>query len=181
MIAKAIGRAQPAAHRILNGTRPLKAHELAPLEALLAEHDHAGEVESDRYVPVEIFPTFAGAGGGGTGDGPREVALLPRDLIEGTLHGKPRDFLVVEMLGTSMLPLFHNRDQLIVDLRHRDPRRMGGGPFFLRISDAHLIKNVALTREGLRVFSANTEFGDEQFALDELAILGRVVWFGRTV
>src|SRR3546814_18800388 len=35
--------------------------------------------QADRsYLPVEVLPSFAGMGGGGTGEGDRETALISR-------------------------------------------------------------------------------------------------------
>jgi len=180
-IAEALGKSRTVAVKIMGAVRPLKAYELAPLERLLAEHDTNASSDTNAYVAVEVFPTFGGMGGGGNGDGDREIAMLPRSLIEGTLRGRPSDFLMVEMRGTSMEPRFTQGDQVLIDKRDTDCRRMGGGPFFLRIGDAHLLKNVEITREGLRVFSTNTEYSDEVFTADEVQVIGRPVWFGRLV
>jgi hypothetical protein len=68
-IANALGRARPAASNLLSGKRSLKAHEIAPLVRLLEEHGKTEAVSTDGYVAVEVIPTYAGAGGGGTGDG----------------------------------------------------------------------------------------------------------------
>jgi len=181
VIADALGKTRTVVVKILGGSRPLKAYEIAPLEQLLAEHDKNGVIETGAYVAVEVFPTFGGMGGGGNGTGDREIAMLPRSLLEGTLRGNPSNFIMVEMRGTSMEPRFEHGDQVLIDKRDTDCRRMGGGPFFLRIGDAHLLKNIEITRNGLRVFSTNTEYSDEMFGPDEIEVIGRPVWFGRLV
>src|SRR3546814_5927063 len=51
--------------------------------------------QADRsYLPVEVLPSFAGMGGGGTGEGDRETALISRTLIEDDLRAKPADLQI---------------------------------------------------------------------------------------
>lgn len=178
LIAEALGRSRTVAVQVLHGRRPLKAHEMPALERLLVEHD-AAEVDGGGYLPIEVLPTYAGMGGGGTGEGERETALLPRELIEFELRGNPRDFLLMEARGESMQPKFQHGDQLLVDKRDRDIGQPGA--FALRVADSYMLKNIELARTGLRVFSSNTEFADELFTVDELEVVGRVVWFARVL
>jgi hypothetical protein len=178
LIADAIGRSRPVAVQIMHGNRPLKAHEMAPLERLLEGHDRGEHAESDRYVPVEVLPTYAGMGGGGMLDPhTRETALLPRALIEDTLRGRPFDFLVVPTRGDSMEPDFFQGDQVLIDRRDRNPTQPG--PFALRVDDAFVMKNVEHVGRGLRVFSTNPKYSTEVVDPEQVEILGRPVWVGR--
>src|SRR3546814_2573323 len=68
-------------------------------------------------------------GGGGTGEGDRETALISRTLIEDDLRAKPADLLLIDVRGDSMMPDFLHGDQILVDKRDRDPRQPG--PFAL--------------------------------------------------
>src|SRR3546814_9365853 len=81
------------------------------------------------YLPVEVLPSFAGMGGGGTGEGDRETALISRTLIEDDLRAKPADLLLIDVRGDSMMPDFLHGGQILVDKRDRDPRQPG--PFAL--------------------------------------------------
>src|SRR3546814_5963566 len=58
------------------------------------------------YLPVEVLPSFAGMGGGGTGEGDRETALISRTLIEDDLRAKPADLLLIDVRGDRMMPDF---------------------------------------------------------------------------
>lgn len=190
-IAKAIGRNRVVATRILNNQRPLKLHEVAPLEDLLKKHGKAlppGLLTSteDRpvdnvrtYVAVDLLPTFAGTGGGGTGDGDREKVLVPRAMIEDELRGRPSDFLVIEIRGDSMEPDFYQGDQLLVDKRDTNP--VQPGPFAIWFEDAYLVKNAERTPQGLRIFSTNTKYREAVVSSDDMIvrIIGRPVWCGR--
>jgi phage repressor protein C with HTH and peptisase S24 domain len=181
-IAEALGRSQPAATRLLNGQRSLKVSEVPKLEALLdrwhPQPDIPANDETISYVPIDVMPTYAGMGGGGTGEGDTERALVPRFLIEGMLRGRPSDFVLVRVRGDSMEPDFRHDDELLVDLRDKSPTQPG--PFALWHEDAYVVKNVERTLDGrLRIFSTNTKYQVVELATDQTRIIGRPVWFGR--
>ncbi len=131
------------------------------------------------YVEVEVLPTFAGMGGGGTGDGPREVALVSRRLVEDELRAIPADLLLINVRGNSMEPLFFHGDQLLIDRRDRSPTQPG--PFALMYDDGYVVKNVAWVdrRTKLRISSANPDFPPEECDPSEVTIMGRPVWYAR--
>lgn len=196
-IADAIGRDRTAATRMLGGTRSLKMHEAPALEALIAEFEQdAGEIEHsvrpdagtdhtrnglvEDYCAVDILPSFAGMGGGGTGQGDRQQALLPRALIEGELRAQASDLLLIEVRGTSMEPDFKQGDRILIDRRDTDTRQ--GGPFALFDGDTYVLKNVEHLPgpDGkMRVFATNRLFSDWYPAPGEARIEGRPVWFAR--
>jgi phage repressor protein C with HTH and peptisase S24 domain len=130
------------------------------------------------YVEVEVLPTFAGMGGGGTGDADRETALVPRRMVE-EIRAKASDLLVINVRGNSMEPLFYHGDQLIVDCRDKSPTQPG--PFALLYDDGYVVKNVSWVqkRSKLRISSANPVFGPEDFDPNEITIMGRPIWFAR--
>lgn len=131
------------------------------------------------YVAVDVLPTFAGMGGGGTGDADRERALISRRLVEDELRAKPENLLLINVRGNSMEPLFFHGDQLIIDRRDRSPTQPG--PFALLFDDGYVVKNVAWIekRTKFRVSSSNPEFPPEEFLPEEIEIMGRPVWFAR--
>lgn len=182
-IAEALGRSQPAATRLLGRQRALKVDEVPKLEALLKKwHPDpdvpANDEETISYVPIEIMPTYAGMGGGGTGEGEQEKALVPRYLIEGILRGKQQNFVLVRVRGDSMEPEFRHDDELLVDLRDVSPTQPG--PFALWHDDAYVVKNVERTLDGrLRIFSSNPKYATVEQPTETTKIIGRPVWFGR--
>lgn len=131
------------------------------------------------YVPVDVLPTYAGAGGGGTGDADRVVALLPRALVEDELKAKPSDLLVINVRGNSMEPLFFHGDQIVID--KRDTRPTQPGPFALLYADGYVVKNVEVLRAKgkLRIFSTNPIYTDDEEDPESVTIMGRPVWFAR--
>lgn len=192
-IASAIGRDRTAATKLLSGTRSLKATEITPLLALVQEFggDHVGNTPdlplvdgSHSYVSVEVLPTFAGMGGGGTGDGDSHTALVSRRLVEDELHARPQDLLLVDVRGDSMLNPqtgkgFAHGDQLLIDKRDTNPRQPGA--FALWYDDGYVVKNVEIIRKTgkLRIFSNNPAYSDDEADPDEVTIMGRPVWFAR--
>lgn len=187
-IAQAIGRAQPAATRLLGGQRNLKANEIPALikvlddwrqeQSSLMQIPKESPEDTIDYVPVETLPTYAGMGGGGTGEGEIEHALVPRYLIEGVLRGTPSDFVLIRTRGDSMFPDFHHDDELLCDKRDTSPAQPG--PFALWHDDEYLVKNVEKLANGqVRIFSSNPKYETVEIAREETRIIGRPVWCGR--
>ena len=137
------------------------------------------EVPADRdYLPVDILPSFAGMGGGGTGEGDIERAMISRRLVEDELNARPSDLLVIEARGTSMRPDFEHGDQILID--QRDKNTAQPGAFALWDGDAYLIKMVERLPGGrLRIFSRDRDLSSFEYDADEVTIMGRPVWFGR--
>ena len=132
------------------------------------------------YLPVEILPSYGGMGGGGTGEGDNQIALIPRHLVEDELRAKPTDLLLIEARGESMMPDFHHGDQILIDKRDCNPVQPGA--FALWDGDGYVVKLVERIprQEGrYRIFSANGRFSAYDVAADEVRIIGRPVWFGR--
>lgn len=186
LIAATIGRDRTAATKMLNGTRGMKAGEMEPLARLVAEYEKdAGEVGEQpmslvrSYVEIEVLPTYAGMGGGGTGDGDRSLALLPRSLVEDELRAKPGDLLVIHVRGDSMEPKFLDGDQIVIDRRERNP--LQPGPFALWFDDGYVLKQVERIRATgkLRITSSNPAYSPDEADPDEVNIMGRPVWFMR--
>jgi len=200
-IAAALGRAQPAATRLMRGERQLKANEIPKLEELLRNETAQKIVErafskkpappsqpdapptgedENAYMPIEVLPTYAGAGGGGTGEGEPETALVPRRLIVGELRGQQADFLLINIRGDSMEPDFRHGDQILIDRRDKSPAQPG--PFALWDGEwgEYVLKNVERDHSGrLRIFSSNPKYQHESLPADQTRIIGRPVWYGR--
>lgn len=135
---------------------------------------------SQDYVDVDVLPSFAGMGGGGTGEGDRLLAKLPRRLIEEELKGRPSDFELIDVRGDSMQPDFVHGDQILIDRRDRDPRQPG--PFALWDEDGYVLKLVERVpgrRGWYRIFSANPRYSSYEIEETESTIRGRPVWFAR--
>ena len=133
------------------------------------------------YVRVAVLPTYGGMGGGGTGEGDEEVALLPRSLVVEELRAQPSDLLVINVRGDSMEPRFQHGDQIVIDRRDTNP--IQPGPFALWFDGGYVVKNVERIRKTgrLRIFSSNGAYSPDEAAPDEVQIMGRPVWFARRI
>lgn len=194
-IASAIGRDRTAATKMLGGTRSIKTSEIPALLALLREYgaedivntpDLPGADAMLAYVPVEVLPTYAGLGGGGTGDGERATALVSRALVTHELRARPEDLLMIELRGDSMIDPktgrgFMHGDQVLIDKRDTNPRQPGA--FALWFDDGYVVKNVEIIRSTgrLRIFSNNPAYSDDEADPADVQIMGRPVWYGRRV
>lgn len=192
-LALALGIEDNKVSKAKAGERQLKAGEvlrarewLATIEANRAagireqEPDLPDEAHDAAYVNINVLPSFAGMGGGGTGEGDRVLAKLPRRLIEEELRGQPSDFELIDVRGDSMEPDFQHGDQILIDRRDRDPRQPG--PFALWDEDGYVLKLVERVpgrRGWYRIFSANPRYSDYEVEETEATIRGRPVWFAR--
>jgi len=192
-LAQALGIEENKLSKAKVGERQLKASEvlkarewLANVERsrragfmLTAPDEPVGPMQLS-YVSIDIMPTFAGMGGGGTGEGDVERALVPRYLIEDVFRGAPSDFVIIRTRGDSMSPDFEHDDELLCDKRDRNP--VQPGPFAVWDADeeAYVVKNVEKLPGGrFRIFSTNTKYTPAEVSREETHIIGRPVWYGR--
>lgn len=188
-IAKRIGVANTTLNRFANGTAKGRLHRDTIAKLREAYPEFPGfEVEADLplsigsgdYLPVDVLPSYAGMGGGGTGEGDLEQALIPRVLVEDELRAKPTDLLLIEARGDSMMPDFMHGDQILIDKRDKNPVQPGA--FALWDGDGYVVKlveRVPRERGRYRIFSANERFSAYEVEEEEITIMGRPVWFGR--
>ena len=184
-IAEALNRERSVGTKLMNGGRAIKANEVPALLNLIAKAERdAGEDQPGRddrdYIPVEVLPSFAGMGGGGSGEGDVGTGLVPRRLVEDELRAKPSDMLLIDVRGDSMEPDFQHGDQILIDRRDTDPLQPGS--FALWDGDGYVVKlveRVPQRRGWYRIFSANNRYTPYEVNADEIRIMGRPVWFAR--
>lgn len=189
-LAAALDLSENKLSKVRAGERRMTAGEVDRAREWLDEAERRGGFTeqadlpvppADRdYLPVEVLPSFAGMGGGGTGEGDLESALLPRRLIEDELHARPADLLMLEARGQSMEPDFLHGDQILIDKRDKNPVQPGA--FALWDGDGFVVKLVERVPRQLgryRIFSANDRYSAYEVEADEITIMGRPVWFGR--
>ena len=147
------------------------------------EDPHLTTALSDDSVGIALLPTFAGMGGGGTGDDDPGVVSFSRDLIERELRAPPSSLLAMIAEGNSMEPDFRGGDQILVDTRRKSLAQPGA--FCLWDGDGHVIKYLEKVPDSdpakVRVVSANGIYEPRERLLDEINLIGRVIWFGRRV
>lgn len=142
---------------------------------------HNGDDHGSRsYVSIKILPSYAGMGGGGSGQGDLETGLVSRSLVEDELKARTEDLLLIDVRGDSMEPIFRQGDQLLIDKRDRNP--IQPGPFAILEDEAYyvkLVERLPQRRGWYRIWSANERYGPYEVSEEELVIMGRPVWFAR--
>lgn len=137
----------------------------------------------DAVVGIRRLPTFVGMGGGGTGDGDEDIVLFSRDLIERELRADADFLLAMVAEGNSMEPDFRGGDQILVDTRRKSLAQPGA--FCLWDGDGHVIKFLEKVPGSdppmVRVISGNSIYASHERLVDEINLVGRVVWYGRRV
>ncbi len=186
-IAEALDISPDKVSKALAGKRRFTAEEMPKLQALLGDHNDSSrlpdlppQARESTYVDIAVIPSYGGAGGGGSGEGDRMVAKLPRQLIEEELRGSPADFELIDVRGDSMEPDFHHGDQILIDRRDRNPRQPG--PFALWDDDGYVVKLVERVpgrRGWYKIFSANPRYSSYEIEETESTVRGRPVWFAR--
>lgn len=143
----------------------------------------SGDGVDGRSVLIEKLPTYAGAGGGGTGEGDINLTPFSRDLVEYELRAKASDLVAVEIEGNSMSPDFQSGDQLLIDKRKITLAQPGA--FCLWDGDGYVVKYIEKVPgsdpQKIRVISRNEIYSTSERLAEEVSILGRVVWFARRV
>lgn len=164
----------------------LRYAEEAMLEGMnddLQKASHEAQEVAEASVFVEALPTYAGAGGGGTGEGDVERHSFSRALVEYELRAKPQDLLSIQIEGNSMDPDFQSGDQLLVDKRKVSLAQPGA--FCLWDGDGYVVKYIEKIHgsepQKIRVISRNDIYSTTERLAEEVRILGRVVWFARRV
>lgn len=137
----------------------------------------------DDTVLVRRLPTWVGLGAGGTGDDDEQLIRFSRDLVERELRADPEKLLCMIAEGNSMEPQFLGGDQILVDTRKLSLAQPGA--FCLWDGDGHVIKYLERIPGSdpplVRVIAANSIYEPHERLLEDIRIIGRVVWFGRRI
>lgn len=145
-------------------------------------HLHMGV--DDASVEIVRLPTWVGLGSGGTGDDDPGTLSFSRDLIERELRAEPSHLLAMIAEGNSMEPDFFGGDMILVDTRRKSLAQ--AGVFCLWDGDGHVIKYLEKVHDTdppkVRVVSKNRELYPASVRLvDDIHLVGRVIWYGRRV
>ncbi|MFN4020037.1 MAG: helix-turn-helix transcriptional regulator [Erythrobacter sp.] len=133
--------------------------------------------ESGAWLEVPRLDLGASAGPGQVAG--KETAydtfrFSRRWLAEQGLEGAQLSAIRVE--GDSMEPLLNDGDEILVDC---SPRPFRDGIHVVRLGETLMVKRVASAGAGrVALLSQNLAYPPVEVAVDELAIIGRVVWKG---
>jgi len=129
------------------------------------------------WVAVPRLDNGAAAGAGRVPDGEAafDTFRFSRRWLEE--QGLARaELSAIRVEGDSMEPLLNDGDEILVD---RAPRAFRDGIHVVRLGDALMVKRVASAGSGrVALLSQNLAYPPVEVAVEEVEIIGRVVWKG---
>jgi phage repressor protein C with HTH and peptisase S24 domain len=146
--------------------------------------DIAGETRvSADYLSVPVYDLRASAGAGSIADEAEPSGhLMFREPWLRRISTEPRKLIVLEVSGDSMWETLHDGDHALVDPGQNNPRREG--LYVIRIDDMLQVKRVSMhpVTKLLTVKSDNPAYRSyDNIQPDDISIVGRVVWIGRSL
>lgn len=143
-------------------------------------------VDLDEFVFIPRYNVKAAAGHGVLLENETRMHTMAfrRYWIEQVLRVNPKHCAVITVVGDSMEGTLNDKDVILVDVEDCQP---GDGIYVLRIDmDNLVVKRVQrLPGSVLHITSANPAYQPFNVKLDsmpgDVAIIGKVLWFGRTI
>ncbi|WP_158240709.1 S24 family peptidase [Telmatospirillum siberiense] len=155
-------------------------------------------LEGESRAAIPEINIRAGMGGGGESlvmahtdefgnsvsvDDVKAVWNLPSDYVRHELRVSPRDSRIIEVKGDSMSPTLESGDRVMIDTLDRTPSP--GGLFALWDGLGVIVKRLEHVLNSdpplIRIKSDNPRHDQYERVMDEINIIGRVVWFARRV
>lgn len=140
----------------------------------------------DPLVPVPLHAVHAAAGGGSVAEGGDEAQhglSFPPDLLRRITAAPAGGLKLLSVSGDSMSPTLEDGDLVMVDTGRRMPSPPG--IFILDDGVGLVAKRVDAipntTPPLLRLSSDNPAYSNYQRRIDEVHVVGRVVWFARNI
>jgi len=177
--AVSVGRYEREDQRL---TLPLLRRLAKILETSVSEL--AGEAGSGaEHLPVPVYDLRAAAGAGAlAADTLASGHLMFREQWLRRIATDLKALFVLEISGDSMWETLHDGDHVLVDRAQTNPRREG--LYVIRIDDMLQVKRISMhpVSKLLTVKSDNPAYRSyDGIAPDDIAIMGRVVWIGRSL
>jgi phage repressor protein C with HTH and peptisase S24 domain len=163
-------------------TLPLLRRLAKILDVTVAEI--AGETRPGaEHMAVPVFDLRAAAGAGAfASDAPVTQYLMFREQWLRRIANDLTQLFVLEISGDSMWETLHDGDHVLVDRAQTNPRREG--LYVIRIDDMLQVKRISMhpVAKLLTVKSDNPAYRTyDNIPPDDIAIMGRVVWIGRSL
>lgn len=142
-------------------------------------------VDGDEFVFIPHYDIRAAAGYGQLVNDETTINNIPfrRDWLERLVSRQFNKLSVISVKGDSMEGVLNDGDYILVNHEHTTPR---DGLYVLRINENLLVKRLQSIPGGIiNVISANDAYPAFEINLnsstDDVAIIGRVEWFGRFI
>jgi len=194
-LAKVLGVPNSAITEMLKGNRQIKLREVSKIRAYLdLENDPAADPDYEPRPAEGILEidVRAGLGNGGSLEG-REVRhdgdysdpvkpeawKFPARFMREELRAQESQVIILETDGDSMEPTIGSGERIIVHTGMKQPSP--DGIFALRDTFGNIIaKRLQVLRKGdpprVLIISDNKAHAPEEVGLDEISIVGRVLW-----
>lgn len=143
-------------------------------------------VDRDDPMPtgaalVSVFDVQASAGPGAVVDDYEAVThslAFPPDYLCKLTRSHPRNLAIISVKGDSMDPTLRDDDIVMLDMSKTNLSY--DGLFVLRFGDALHVKRVARCPEPghITIVSDNPRVPPQNYPLDEITVIGKVIWGG---
>jgi phage repressor protein C with HTH and peptisase S24 domain len=144
---------------------------------------HSGDEPPGASDLVNVWDVEASAGHGAVVPDYETVAYrlaFPPGYLRTVTTSDPGNLEIITVKGRSMIPTLDNDDIVMID---RQKRSLGyDGVFVLMMDETLHVKRVgrASSRGRIRIISDNkTEFPEFERSIDDVDVLGKVVWAGK--
>lgn len=140
----------------------------------------AAPADSD-LVPVDQIDLAYGLGGSFSDyQIEREVLHFPRAWLQTITPTSPTELVFARGRGDSMQPTINDRDIVLLDRSQRSVREQDA-MWALTIGEIAMIKRLRVRGERVMLLSDNERVPADEAHVDEVNIVGRVIFIGRRV
>lgn len=149
--------------------------------AAKAEHQTSNDTEEPKpdTVGIEEIDQDYGLGGSFTASHVNvQVHQFPRLWVESITSSPPSTLTIASGRGDSMDPTIRDRDMVIID-RSRRKLDEQDAIWALAVGEMGMIKRLRLRGSTVVIQSDNERVADEEVHVDEVHLVGRVVFIGR--
>lgn len=141
------------------------------------------DVEEFVFVPRYDIQAAAGHGRLAGDEKPTFAMAFRRYWVENYITRDTKNLSVISVKGDSMEGVLNDGDTILINHSETVPR---DGLYVLRLDENLLVKRLQLMPGGIvRVISANEAYPTFEIDLnrqsEDIAVIGRVEWFGRTI
>lgn len=141
-------------------------------------------VDDERFVAISIYDIDAAAGAGAITEHETSLGhkLFEVDLLRSLTRTPAGRLAVIRVRGDSMQETLFNGDHVLVDLEQRHLAREG--IYVINVEDRLQVKRITMhpKTKMLTVRSDNAKYPSyDDLTADDLAVVGRVIWLGRSV
>jgi phage repressor protein C with HTH and peptisase S24 domain len=142
-----------------------------------------GEQLREGYIRVPRYGVEASAGGGSLVANEQLVDYIQfrPDWIKNTLGASAKDLALISVKGDSMEPSLSDGDTILVDTTDRQFE--ANAIYVLQLGGSLLVKRIQRKMDGTVVIKSDNKAYEPEMVrgdmVEQLKVVGRVVWYGR--